>query len=484
MKKRLLTISVLAVVLLTIAYFSNDRGPKYLVAERQLSIDTSLNQKFENNETEESENPIERLEFEMGQLVNPETGKLPDFIRQRELNYAKKNLSLTDQVRSSAAGSIPSSATSTSTQTVPFASAGPYNVGGRTRAVALDVNDESIILAGAVSGGMWRSIDSGATWSRTTAMEQHPAVSSLVQDKRSEKTNEWYYSTGERRGNSATINGDSYVGNGIYKSVDNGASWSLISATAVAGTSGTSVILNDRAEFALIDELAIDYSNTEGTEIYAAGTSEILRSADGFETFDIVLGTDNTGRNSTDIAITTSGKVYATIGNAAFNGADGADGFFKSEDGITWTDIEFPENFPSTFTRLELGIDPSDEDKVYVLAPSNLFLYNDASGSWTDLTSRLDVIDDGGINGHNAQGGYNLYVAVHPDDSEVVFAAGINLLRSLDAFTTDAKRKQVGGYRPGNCCTLYPNQHPDNHDYYFFPSDGDKMITATDGGSA
>ena len=130
MKKRLLTISVLAVVLLTIAYFSNDRGPKYLVAERQLSIDTSLNQKFENNETEESENPIERLEFEMGQLVNPETGKLPDFIRQRELNYAKKNLSLTDQVRSSAAGSIPSSATSTSTQTVPFASAGPYNVGG------------------------------------------------------------------------------------------------------------------------------------------------------------------------------------------------------------------------------------------------------------------------------------------------------------------------------------------------------------------
>ena len=482
MKKRLLTISVLAVVLLTIAYFSNDRGPKYLVAERQLSIDTSHNQKFENNETEESENPIERLEFEMGQLVNPETGKLPDFIRQRELNYAKKNLSLTDQVRSSAAGSIPSSATSTSTQTVPFASAGPYNVGGRTRAVALDVNDESIILAGAVSGGMWRSIDSGATWSRTTAMEQHPAVSSLVQDKRSEKTNEWYYSTGERRGNSATINGDSYVGNGIYKSVDNGASWSLISATAVAGTSGTSVILNDRAEFALIDELAIDYSNTEGTEIYAAGTSEILRSADGFETFDIVLGTDNTGRNSTDIAITTSGKVYATIGNAAFNGADGADGFFKSEDGITWTDIEFPENFPSTFTRLELGIDPSDEDKVYVLAPSNLFLYNDASGSWTDLTSRLDVIDDGGINGHNAQGGYNLYVAVHPDDSEVVFAAGINLLRSLDAFTTDAKRKQVGGYRPGNCCTLYPNQHPDNHDYYFFPSDGDKMITATDGG--
>lgn len=484
MKKRLLTLSVLAVALFALAYFSSDKQQNYLVADQNFSIDNSVIAELNNSESDESENPVERLEYEMAQLVNPETGELPAYIRQRELAYAKSNLNDIEQVRSSAAGSVKSAATSTATQTAPFASAGPFNIGGRTRAVALDINDESIILAGAVSGGMWRSIDSGATWSRTTALEQHPAVSALIQDKRTGKTNEWYYSTGERRGNSAANNGDIYIGNGIYKSVDNGASWSLISATAVAGTSGTDIIVNDRAEFALIDELIIDNTNTEGTEIYAGGTSEIIRSTDGFETFDRVLGADNTGRNSTDLAITTAGKVYATIANGSFNGANGEDGFFKSDDGITWTQIDLPTDFPTSFSRLELGIDPSDENRIYVLAPANLFVYSDATSSWTNLTSRLDVISDDGINGHDAQGGYNLYVAVHPDNSDVVFAAGINLLRSLDGFTSDANRKQVGGYRLGNCCTLYPNHHPDNHDYFFFPSDGNKMITATDGGVA
>lgn len=40
---------------------------------------------------------------------------------------------------------------------------GPWNVGGRTRALALDISDptEQTILAGGVSGGMWRSTDGG-----------------------------------------------------------------------------------------------------------------------------------------------------------------------------------------------------------------------------------------------------------------------------------------------------------------------------------
>ena len=41
---------------------------------------------------------------------------------------------------------------------------GPYNVGGRTRALSVDVLDENIILAGGASGGMFRSIDGGNSW--------------------------------------------------------------------------------------------------------------------------------------------------------------------------------------------------------------------------------------------------------------------------------------------------------------------------------
>ncbi|MBO3699218.1 glycoside hydrolase [Roseivirga sp. E12] len=481
MKKRLLTLSALVVALIIAGYLNVNQQSDFTVSHQNIQVDNSHIFDLQGHEAEETENPIERLEFELSELKNPVTGEIPSFIRQRELRYAKQNLNLIKETPRGFDGSVPSSAASTSTQTSNFINVGPFNVGGRTRGMGIDVANEDVILAGGVSGGMWRSVDAGATWARTTALEQHPAVSSLVQDTRTGKTNEWYYSTGERRGNSATLNGDIYVGNGIYKSIDNGASWDLITATAVEGTSGTDVLVNSRTPFAIVDELAIDLSNTEETEIYAAGTSEIIRSTDGFATFDIVLGEANTGRNATDIAITTSGKVFATIANSGFNGASGEDGFFESEDGINWTEIEFPTGFPTTFTRLELGIDPADQERIYVIGNANLFVYNDATDTWSDLTGRIDVSDDT-TNGFNGQGGYDLYVAIHPGNSDVIFAAGTNIMRSLDGFTTDAGRSQVGGYRPNAGARLYPTHHPDQHDYAFYPSDPNRMISANDGG--
>ena len=47
--------------------------------------------------------------------------------------------------------------------------AGPNNVGGRTRAIALDRRDSKIVLTGGVRGGIWKSTNDGATWRHTTA---------------------------------------------------------------------------------------------------------------------------------------------------------------------------------------------------------------------------------------------------------------------------------------------------------------------------
>ena len=47
---------------------------------------------------------------------------------------------------------------------------GPNAYGGRTRAVWIDPNDDNIILAGAISGGMWRSENGGSSWA---ALDEH-----------------------------------------------------------------------------------------------------------------------------------------------------------------------------------------------------------------------------------------------------------------------------------------------------------------------
>jgi hypothetical protein len=110
---------------------------------------------------------------------------------------------------------------------------GPYNIGGRTRALGIDITDESVILAGGVSGSMWRTSDGGSTWVNTTNPASIHNSTCLVQDTRPGQEDTWYYGTGEITGNSAGGSGGSpYRGDGLFKTTDNGQSWFLLPATA------------------------------------------------------------------------------------------------------------------------------------------------------------------------------------------------------------------------------------------------------------
>src|SRR5436189_3351291 len=92
-----------------------------------------------------------RYRWELARLADPATGKIPEHIRAKELELAA--LLPVIQPVSDGAGRLLS--------TSNFISRGPWNVGGRTRAIAVDVTDENIIFAGSVNGGLWRSTDGG-----------------------------------------------------------------------------------------------------------------------------------------------------------------------------------------------------------------------------------------------------------------------------------------------------------------------------------
>ena len=242
---------------------------------------------------------------------------------------------------------------------------GPFNVGGRTRALAIDITDENILLAGGASGGIWRSTNQGQSWDKMTRHFQLHNVTCIEQDQRSGKENIWYHGTGELSGSSAG-GGDAYFdGNGIYKSIDGGITWDSIPSTADNNAAGT---FNP---WDFIWNIAIDQSNLIDDELYAATYGSIHRSIDGGQTWSTVLGGGSAYYNN--VEVTKDGIVYATLSS------DGTDkGIWRSPDGINWNRIH-PISFPQVYGRTAIGINPSNENEIYFLISET-----DGSGQFTN----------------------------------------------------------------------------------------------------
>ena len=173
-----------------------------------------------------------RYQYELMMLRDPATGKIPANIREKELAFAK-----TLPHEEGVSFFYDKGAAERTTSVMDWQPRGPWNVGGRTRAMAVDVTNENVIVAGSCSGGMWRSTDGGNTWATTTPTNQYQSVACLAQDTRAGHANVWYFGTGEAYGASASATGAFYLGNGTFKSTDSGKTWTLLPTTAGGITS-------------------------------------------------------------------------------------------------------------------------------------------------------------------------------------------------------------------------------------------------------
>jgi hypothetical protein len=471
-----------------------DEALRHERAPHQRSEQTTLYQK-----NEESENPKARLEQEMMMLRNPNTGQIPDGIEKRSVVFAQHIASREDIIQSGKSRGA-------GIQAEGWTQRGPFNIGGRTRAFAIDVSNENIMLAGGISGGLWRSENGGQTWRKLTLMgaASNPVqnISFITQDTRSGKTNIWYASTGEGWGNSASAVGAPFRGDGVYKSTDGGRTWSLLASTATA----TPQRYDQRFDYTWA--LTTNPANTAQDEVYAALFACLKRSTDGGQTWRTVLGTDSLAVNGRfmDVAVAPrSGVVYATISRAQGEGGQISRGIFRSTDGVRWTQIQ-PPNFPTTFNRIIIGVAPSNDNIVYFLAETpnagfrstsdgenswySLWKYTYVSGegagdggTWEDRSQNLPAFTQNQVQGDFfSQGSYNLCLKVHPTDENILFIGGTNLYRSNDAFATNTQTAWIGGYATNRGYAIRANHHVDQHVIMFSPNDLSTLYTANDGG--
>ena len=124
------SLSILLTLLLMNSFISIEKAPLIKKVHSSSSPKTNLKSKKA------------RIDHFNRMLRDPITKTVPRNIREKELNFARK---LADKINKLNKTSSITSLT--------WEEAGPNNVGGRTRALAIDVNNSNVILAGGASGG-------------------------------------------------------------------------------------------------------------------------------------------------------------------------------------------------------------------------------------------------------------------------------------------------------------------------------------------
>lgn len=351
------------------------------------------------------------------------------------------------QQRGSAKGTRPQSSAN-------FTPLGPEQVptnggAGRINCITFHPTNTNIILVGAPSGGLWKSTDNGSTWSSSTDTLATLGVSAVAIDPSNPQV--IYLGTGDRDAR------DTY-GVGILKSTDGGATWT---------TTGLSWTLNQNR---VVSDILIFPTNT--STLLAATSNGIWRSTDGGQTWSqrTTSYTMELRLHPTNPSIVFASTYNQTGGAAILRSLDG---------GVSWTSV-----WSSTsVNRIALAVSPTAPRRVYALCSSasnngffGLYMSLDTGSNWTQRSSSPNILGSNTSGtSTGGQGWFDLCLIVHPTDSLMLFAGGINIWRSTDGGQSWAN---LTYWQQG---TSVPYVHADQH-YFVFKPGTTELWVGNDGG--
>jgi hypothetical protein len=303
-------------------------------------------------------------------------------------------------------------------------SLGPTNGAGRMTALAFDPNSSSTVYAGAAGGGLWRSTDSGTTWTPLTDGLNDLSVGAVAVAPSSPAT--IYLGTGE--GGYAI---DFIPGIGLLKSNDGGSTWKL-PASVIATTF-----------------YRISVHPTNPNELVVGTREGAFRSVDGGNSWTNVISRSSWGDVPDLVRDANDPKtLYATTWCASGSCEFVSSHVLKSTDGgATWTDHSTglpSDTSTGVYERMSVAMSASSSSVLYAargirntttkVVTSHVYRSADGGTTWADLPA----VSGNGSNGRYMadQSWYNNVIVVSPSDSSTVLVGGTTYLRSSDGGTT------------------------------------------------
>ena len=176
---------------------------------------------------------------------------------------------------------------------------GPFR-GGRALAVSGVVGDQHTYYFGSTGGGVWKSMDGGLNWRPLTdkVKDMSPSIGAIAVAP--SDPNVIYAGTGE-----ACIRGDIIAGNGIYKSIDAGKTWTY-SGLRETSTIGRIAINPKNPDIAYVAALGHVFGANPDRGIY--------RTTDGGKNWTKVLYKDEqSGGIDLSLDPTNSNVIFALL---------------------------------------------------------------------------------------------------------------------------------------------------------------------------
>jgi len=332
---------------------------------------------------------------------------------------------------------------------------GPALMSGRINDLEMHPTNTRIMYAGTAGGGVWKSVDGGATFSPIFD-EYVQSIGVVTLDPKDPDQTIWV-GTGE----TWTRNSVS-VGDGLYRTTDGGSNWKEIPGFENSERIASVVINPNNTDEVYVGVLGALWSDSEDRGVY--------KTTDGGTTWNKILYVDPT-TGAADVIMDPKNPniLYASMWEFrrsawGFSSGGANSALYKSTDGgASWNKIH--NGFPAgDLGRIAVAIAPSDSNIIYSVletedkTKNGLWKSTDAGASWTHLNNDFGLV---------VRPFYFSRITIDPRNPDVVVKGGLNGSISRDGGKTF---KDLG------------RMHSDIHDIAFHINDSDQMFVGTDGG--
>ena len=351
------------------------------------------------------------------------------------------------------------------TRSLQFREIGPTIMSGRVSDLAVDEDDPSTFYVGTASGGVWKTENAGVSFHAVFTEQETASIGDVTLAPSNPRV--VWVGSGEPQNRQS-----SPWGNGVYRSLDGGESWTHLGLSETHHISRIQVHPSD-PDVAYVAAVGHLWGPNPERGVY--------RTDDGGGSWEQVLFIDeNTGAIDLIMDPEDPQTLYAAMYQRrrrawGFNGGGPGSGIYRTLDGgDTWSELTrgLPEGDKG---RIGLDIYRGDTDVVFALVEADLRVPGQGFGGGSDNPKNgvYRSMDRGEtweqLSTTNNRPMYYSQIRVDPNDMERIYLGGANLYRSSDGgrtFTPDAAA----------------GVHLDHHALWINPANSEHLILGSDGG--